>query len=67
MPEPTDNNTVKEVCTIRIVFPVKSDEQALSVKASISALLADIPEAQLHFGLMPMPSNIPLGMSNPSR
>lgn len=56
---------LNEVCTIRIVFPVKSDEQALAIKTNIKTLLKDIPEAQVHFSLMPMPTHIPMGLQKP--
>lgn len=42
----------QEVCTIRIMFPVTSDEQAIEYKKKITALLIEIPEAQLQFSLM---------------
>jgi len=42
-----------EICTIRIIFPVKSDDQALEIKKKISNLLNEIPDAQLHFALLP--------------
>ncbi|GAJ12656.1 unnamed protein product, partial [marine sediment metagenome] len=43
----------KEICTIRIIFPVNSDEQALEAKKKISEVLADVPDAQVHFAIMP--------------
>ncbi|NVM23979.1 MAG: hypothetical protein HWN68_19645 [Desulfobacterales bacterium] len=43
----------QELCTIRIMFPVKSDEQAIEIKKKIAAELIDIPDAQLHFALLP--------------
>ncbi|KKL05719.1 hypothetical protein LCGC14_2603230 [marine sediment metagenome] len=44
-----------EICTIRIVFPVITDEEAIEVKKKIEAALADKPNAQIHFALMPQP------------
>lgn len=44
----------KEVCTIRIVFPVTSDEQALKYKRSIQDVLSDVPDALVHFAITPM-------------
>ena len=59
MPEPNENPTTpilpKEICTMRIIFPVVSDAQALDVKSKVSAVLVDIPDAQIHFALMPVP------------
>ncbi len=46
----------KEICQIRVMFPAKSDEQAIDVKKRISELLKDEPEAQIHFALTPTPS-----------
>lgn len=45
----------KEICTIRIMFPVESDEQAIEYKKKISGLLAEIPEAQIQFSLIARP------------
>lgn len=49
----------KEICTIRIIFPVESDEHAIDCKKKINAIIADIPDAQIQFGLMTPPSNTP--------
>ena len=45
----------KQVCSIRVIFPVKSDEQAIECKKKIETAVQDIPEAQIHFSLMPVP------------
>ena len=45
----------QQVCSIRIMFPVESDEQAVDYKKKITALLASIPEANIQFGLMTPP------------
>lgn len=45
-----------EVCQIRIMFPVQSDEQAIEYKKKITALLAEIADAQIQFSLIPMPN-----------
>ncbi|GAI74609.1 unnamed protein product, partial [marine sediment metagenome] len=42
----------KEICTIRILFPVESDEKAIEYKRKIAAILSDIPDAQIQFSLM---------------
>lgn len=49
----------KELCTIRIMFPVESDEQAIEYKKKIASLLVQIPDAQINFGLMTMPPEQP--------
>jgi len=51
-PKETSN---QEICSIRIMFPVVSDEQAIEYKKKITALLSEIPEAQIQFGLNTMP------------
>jgi hypothetical protein len=50
----------QEICSIRIMFPVESDEQAIEYKKKIAALLAEIPDAQIQFSL----ANIPASMVN---
>jgi len=56
MPEPNENQTTippnQEICTIRIVFPVESDEQAIDFKKKISTLLKDIPDSGIQFAIM---------------
>lgn len=44
----------KEICSMRVMFPVDSDEQAIEYKKKITALLAEIPEANIQFNLMPV-------------
>lgn len=50
----------KEICSIRIMFPVESDEQAIEYKKKITSLLVEIPTAQIQFSLMQPPSTPPL-------
>ena len=54
MPDPK-----AEICTIRIMFPVKSDEQSIEYKKKITALLSEIPEAQIQFSLLNAPLPVP--------
>lgn len=42
----------KEICSIRIIFPVESDELALVIKSKIKDVLADNPDAQIQFSIM---------------
>ncbi len=49
------DNDKKEICTIRIMFPVESDEKAIEYKKKIALLLSEIPDAQIQFGLMTPP------------
>jgi len=45
----------QEICTIRIMFPVKDDEQAIEYKKKIAALVTEIPESNMQFVLMDTP------------
>jgi len=49
----------QQICSIRIGFPVDSDEQAISYKQKITVILADIPQARIEFGLSSMPIRPP--------
>ncbi len=49
----TDITEKTELCTMRIAFPVESDEQAIDVKKKITAILAEIPDAGIQFTLQP--------------
>lgn len=57
----------QEICIMKVIFPVKSDEQAIDCKKKIKSALADIPEAQIDFRLMspkmlmPPSPNVPTG------
>ena len=53
-PQPEKSN--QEICTIRIMFPIESDEQAIEYKKKIAAILSEIPDAQIQFSIMTMPS-----------
>ena len=55
MTERMPNKTGSEICSIRIMFPVESDEQAIEYKKKIGALLAEVPEAQIQFSIMSAP------------
>ena len=54
-------NPQKQLCTIRILFPVDSDDQAVEYKKKISGLIAEIPDAQIQFTLMTQPRSLPSG------
>ncbi len=57
--EASDNKIEKQVCIIKIVFPVSSDDEAIKVKKKIASTLTEIPETVINFSLMsgrpPMP------------
>lgn len=52
MTEPKPKQTDSETCTIRILFSVESDEQAIEYKHKIQEVLSDIPDANMQFALM---------------
>jgi len=54
MDEPEQKPKQREVCSIRIMFPVESDEQAIEYKKKISAILADNPQVRIEFSLSNM-------------
>ena len=50
---PTNSTTEnKQVCSIKIMLPVISDEQAIDYKKKIAEVLSDIPEAIIDFRLI---------------
>jgi len=49
----------QEICSIRIMFPAESDEQAIEYKKKLSALLAEIPDAHIDFNLMERNTKVP--------
>ncbi|GAF86825.1 unnamed protein product [marine sediment metagenome] len=64
MPETNEPTTSppqpKEVCTIRIAFPVTSDEEAIKYKRDISGVLSDIPEVHIEFSIRSLPVRPPI-------
>jgi len=44
-----------ELCIMKIMFPIESDEKALEVKKSITEVLKDNEDAQIHFSIMNQP------------
>lgn len=51
MDETEQKTLPKQVCSIRIMFPVETDEQAIEYKKKIGDVLADIPNARIEFAL----------------
>lgn len=49
----------KEICSIRIMFPVNTDEQAIDIKKKVNALLAGIPDAHTNFSIGSIPNQQP--------
>ncbi len=58
--ETTDTKPKKQVCIIKIIFPVSSDEEAIEVKKTIAEHLDKIPEAVINFSLMSGQPPLPL-------
>lgn len=50
----------QEICTIQIMFPVVSDEEAIKSKRKIEEVLAGNSEAQIKFTLMNVSSKPPI-------
>ena len=45
----------QQICSIRIGFPVDTDEQAIEYKKKLSAILTDMPQVRIEFSLSSMP------------
>lgn len=63
MTTPQQEKSKAEVCSIRIIFPVQSDEQALECKKKISEALSDITDVQIQFSIMTPPSGMGMPQS----
>lgn len=48
------NETLKQLCTITVAFPVESDDQAIAYKRKIGLAMADHSEARIEFRIMNM-------------
>lgn len=55
MMTPPQDTSKKEICTIRIMFPVNSDEEAIECKKKISEVLKDKSDALVEFRLSTAP------------
>ena len=55
------DNKEKEVCSIRIVFPVESDEQAFDYKKKIGEVFKDESDVQIQFGITTPMARPPMG------
>jgi len=51
--------TTQQGCIIMVMFPVVSDEQTLSIKHQIDALLANIPDSRIDFRITTIPVTPP--------
>jgi len=52
-----------QLCTLRIAFPVETDDEAIAVKKKIGEILADVLDAQVNFSLV----NARAAMTMPAR
>lgn len=59
MVEPEQKPQPQEICSMRIMFAVSSDEQAISYKKKINEVLADIPNVRIEFNLSSSPVRQP--------
>lgn len=51
----------KQLCTIRIMFPIDSDDEAIAFKKTFSEIVAEMSDVQIQFGLMTSPVVDPKG------
>lgn len=49
----------QEICTMRIIFPVETDEKAIEYKKKIDLLLSEIPDVHIQFSLSTLPERPP--------
>lgn len=61
MDETEQKSQPTQICSIRIGFPVTSDEHAIMYKKQLSKVLSDIPNARIEFSLMTIPIGSPNG------
>jgi len=56
-----ENNTEHipniQICTIKVAFPVISDEEAIDIKQKLAAILIPIPKARIDLNLLSVPTN----------
>ena len=45
----------KQICSITVMFPVLSDDEAIAVKKKIGDAVADIEDSRVDFRIMPVP------------
>lgn len=53
----------KELCTIRIMVQVESDEEALAIKRKVTEALKGNENAQVQFMLTSVPGILPRGLA----
>jgi len=58
---PQTAKSKQDLCTISIMFPIESDEQAIAYKQKITAVMAGVDAARIQFGIMVAPRKSPDG------
>ena len=56
MDETEQKKQPAQICSIRIMFPVDTDEEAISYKKKISDVLSDQSQARIEFSLSSLPT-----------
>lgn len=59
MMPPNQKTTDSEICTLIVMFPVESDEQAIDVKKKISDIVSGIKDSRIEFRLSAVPVKQP--------
>lgn len=62
METPQTEKSNPEVCQMRIMFPIVSDQHAIDTKAKIKEAIGNIPDVVITFSIMTLPSKRPDGM-----
>lgn len=47
----------KEICSIRIMFPVNSDDEAIAIKKKITDILSGSPDVVIQFSINSAPTD----------
>lgn len=55
MDEPEQKTPPRQICSIRIAFPVTTDEQAIAYKKKIGDILSDMPQSRIEFSISSVP------------
>ncbi|KKK83653.1 hypothetical protein LCGC14_2791210 [marine sediment metagenome] len=62
METPPKDTSEQEICTIKIMFPVTNDEQAIGIRRDIKNMLSSIPDSRIQFSLVDVPKRPQDGM-----
>ena len=53
------NESPKQICSITVIFPVESDDQAIDVKKKIGEVVGDTADVMIDFRIRGLPANGP--------